>query len=112
MTVGASGVISFVADILNDCALFLELISPLFNDMFTPLLCLANVLKNINYQIKLSLITFYAKRTHTSFLSKKSLVGVAGSATRAAIVQHQAINNNLADVSAKDGSQVSFILSI
>ncbi|CAH8560165.1 unnamed protein product [Schistosoma curassoni] len=69
----------FVADILNDCALFLELISPLFNHMFTPLLCLANVLK--------------------------SLVGVAGSATRAAIVQHQAINNNLADVSAKDGSQ-------
>lgn len=35
----------FVADILNDCALFLELISPLFNHMFTPLLCLANVLK-------------------------------------------------------------------
>ncbi|CAI2729466.1 unnamed protein product [Schistosoma spindalis] len=69
----------FVADILNDCALFLELISPLFNDLFTPLLCLANVLK--------------------------SLVGVAGSATRAAIVQHQAIHNNLADVSAKDGSQ-------
>ncbi|RTG80318.1 uncharacterized protein DC041_0000993, partial [Schistosoma bovis] len=59
----------------------------------------------INYQIKLSLHTFYAKLTHTSFLSKKSLVGVAGSATRAAIVQHQAINNNLADVSAKDGSQ-------
>ncbi|VDP35716.1 unnamed protein product [Schistosoma curassoni] len=71
--------VPFVADILNDCALFLELISPLFNHMFTPLLCLANVLK--------------------------SLVGVAGSATRAAIVQHQAINNNLADVSAKDGSQ-------
>ncbi|XP_018645119.1 hypothetical protein Smp_142110 [Schistosoma mansoni] len=69
----------FVADILNDCALFLEIISPLFNYLFTPLLCLANVLK--------------------------SLVGVAGSATRAAIVQHQAINNNLADVSAKDGSQ-------
>ncbi|VDO26523.1 unnamed protein product [Schistosoma margrebowiei] len=74
-----AGYHGFVADILNDCALFLELISPLFNHMFTPLLCLANVLK--------------------------SLVGVAGSATRAAIVQHQAINNNLADVSAKDGSQ-------
>ncbi|CAH8858342.1 unnamed protein product [Trichobilharzia szidati] len=69
----------FVADILNDCALFLELISPLSDYMFTPILCLANILK--------------------------SLVGVAGSATRAAIVQHQAIDNNLADVSAKDGSQ-------
>ncbi|CAH8542847.1 unnamed protein product [Heterobilharzia americana] len=69
----------FVADILNDIALFLQLISPLFSDLFTPILCCANILM--------------------------SLVGVAGSATRAAIVQHQAINNNLADVSAKDGSQ-------
>ncbi|TNN05547.1 RUS1 family protein C16orf58 [Schistosoma japonicum] len=69
----------FVADIFNDCALFLELISPLFDYLFIPLLCFANLLK--------------------------SLVGVAGSATRAAIVQHQAIDNNLADVSAKDGSQ-------
>ncbi|CAH8509964.1 unnamed protein product [Schistosoma turkestanicum] len=69
----------FIADILNDCALFLELISPLCQYLFIPLICLANLLK--------------------------SLVGVAGSATRAAIVQHQAINNNLADVSAKDGSQ-------
>lgn len=30
---------------------------------------------------------------------------MAGSATRAAITQHQAIGGNMADVSAKDGSQ-------
>lgn len=32
-------------------------------------------------------------------------MGVAGSATRASITQHQAIKGNMADVSAKDGSQ-------
>ena len=36
----------------------------------------------------------------------KSIVGVAGGATRSALTQHQARNNNMADVSAKDGSQV------
>lgn len=36
-------------------------------------------------------------------------VGVAGSATRAAITQHQAIKGNMADVSAKDGSQETFV---
>ena len=34
-------------------------------------------------------------------------MGVAGGATRAALTQHQARRNNMADVSAKDGSQVS-----
>lgn len=32
---------------------------------------------------------------------------MAGGATRAALVQHQARRDNMADVSAKDGSQVS-----
>lgn len=36
-------------------------------------------------------------------------VGVAGSATRASITQHQAIKGNMADVSAKDGSQETFV---
>lgn len=31
---------------------------------------------------------------------------MAGGATRAALTQHQARRNNMADVSAKDGSQV------
>jgi hypothetical protein len=36
----------------------------------------------------------------------QSLVGVCGGATRAALTQHQARRDNMADVSAKDGSQV------
>ena len=36
----------------------------------------------------------------------QSIVGVAGGATRAALTQHQALKDNMADVSAKDGSQV------
>jgi len=36
----------------------------------------------------------------------RSIVGIAGGATRSALTQHQAIDNNLADVSAKDSSQV------
>ena len=34
-------------------------------------------------------------------------MGVAGGATRAALTMHQARRDNMADVSAKDGSQVS-----
>lgn len=36
-------------------------------------------------------------------------MGVAGGATRASITQHQAIKGNMADVSAKDGSQETFV---
>lgn len=39
----------------------------------------------------------------------KALVGVAGSATRAALSCHQATQGNMADVSAKDGSQEIFV---
>lgn len=35
-------------------------------------------------------------------------MGVAGGATKAAFTQHQARRDNMADVSAKDGSQVGF----
>lgn len=35
----------------------------------------------------------------------KSIVGVAGGATRAAMTLHHAIRNNMADVSAKDSAQ-------
>lgn len=34
---------------------------------------------------------------------------MAGGATRASITQHQAIKGNMADVSAKDGSQETFV---
>ena len=39
----------------------------------------------------------------------RSLVGVAGGATRAALIQHQARRDNLADVSAKDASQETLV---
>lgn len=40
----------------------------------------------------------------------QSIVGVAGGATRAAMTQHQARRDNMADVAAKDGSQVIYKL--
>ena len=40
----------------------------------------------------------------------QSIVGVAGGATRAAMTQHQARRDNMADVAAKDGSQVRCVM--
>ncbi|XP_011340582.1 RUS1 family protein C16orf58 homolog isoform X2 [Ooceraea biroi] len=67
------------ADILNDVAMGMELLVPYFSSCSIAILCISTIMK--------------------------SIVGVAGGATRAALTQHQAIRNNLADVSAKDGSQ-------
>ncbi|XP_076387435.1 RUS family member 1 [Megachile rotundata] len=67
------------ADILNDVAMGLELLLPYFSSYSLAILCVSTAMK--------------------------SIVGVAGGATRAAVTQHQALQNNLADVSAKDGSQ-------
>ncbi|XP_048508030.1 RUS family member 1 isoform X2 [Athalia rosae] len=71
------------ADILNDCAMGIELTLPYFSNHSMVILCVST--------------------------GMKSIVGVAGSATRAALTQHQALQNNLADVSAKDGSQETFV---
>ena len=73
------------ADFLNDFAICLEILAPLTKPFFSTVVCFAGVCK--------------------------SLVGVAGGATRAALTQHQARRNNMADVSAKDGSQVTSIHS-
>ncbi|XP_017773933.1 PREDICTED: RUS1 family protein C16orf58 homolog [Nicrophorus vespilloides] len=67
------------ADVLNDFAMFLELSLPYAFHITTYVLCLTSTMK--------------------------AIVGVAGGATRASITQHQAIKGNMADVSAKDGSQ-------
>ncbi|GMT14643.1 hypothetical protein PFISCL1PPCAC_5940 [Pristionchus fissidentatus] len=72
-----------VADLLNDIAFFIDLLSPLFSFLFLPLACLSSLLRCI--------------------------VGVAGGATRTSIVQHQARRGNLADVAAKDGSQETLV---
>ncbi|XP_071849828.1 RUS family member 1-like isoform X2 [Apostichopus japonicus] len=71
------------ADVLNDLATCVELVSPLFPGYFTLIACISGLMK--------------------------SIVGVAGGATRAALTMHQARRNNMADVSAKDGSQETLV---
>ncbi|XP_078486973.1 RUS family member 1 [Ciona intestinalis] len=72
------------ADVMNDCAIFIQLIAPVLpKAYFTLVMCLAGL----------------------AF----SLVGVAGGCTRAALTMHQAKCNNMADVSAKDGSQETLV---
>jgi len=72
------------ADILNDSAMCLELSGPLWPPFITQIiLCFASV--------------------------GRSLVGVAGGATRTAITQHQAKSGNISDVAAKDGSQETLV---
>uniref|UniRef100_A0A023F0A2 Putative conserved plasma membrane protein n=1 Tax=Triatoma infestans TaxID=30076 RepID=A0A023F0A2_TRIIF len=68
----------------------------------------ADVLNDIATLIELTLLPIYPSvslRILCISTSMKAVVGVAGGATRAAITQHQAIKQNMADVSAKDGSQ-------
>uniref|UniRef100_A0A8D8V4W0 RUS1 family protein C16orf58 homolog n=1 Tax=Cacopsylla melanoneura TaxID=428564 RepID=A0A8D8V4W0_9HEMI len=69
-----------IADIINDCAMFVELLLPWFGQHY------------VVYLLALSSLG-------------KSLVGVAGGATRASITQHQARTDNVGDIAAKDGSQ-------
>ncbi|XP_051569740.1 RUS family member 1-like isoform X1 [Myxocyprinus asiaticus] len=71
------------ADILNDIAMFMEIAAPHFPPFFTLIVCFAGIFK--------------------------SIVGVAGGATRAALTVHQACRNNMADISAKDGSQETLV---
>ncbi|XP_066498532.1 RUS1 family protein C16orf58 homolog isoform X2 [Hoplias malabaricus] len=71
------------ADILNDIAMFMEILAPHFPPFFTLIVCVAGIFK--------------------------SIVGVAGGATRAALTVHQARRNNMADISAKDGSQETLV---
>uniref|UniRef100_A0A7N6FMA1 RUS family member 1 n=1 Tax=Anabas testudineus TaxID=64144 RepID=A0A7N6FMA1_ANATE len=71
------------ADVLNDIAMFMEILAPYFPACFTLIVCSAGVFK--------------------------SIVGVAGGATRAALTVHQARRDNMADISAKDGSQETLV---
>lgn len=61
--------------------MFLEIMAPIYPICFTMTVCISNL--------------------------AKCIVSVAGGATRAALTMHQARRNNMADVSAKDSSQVS-----
>ena len=72
------------ADVLNDCVMFVEMFAPaLPRHLVLPVLCLTGL--------------------------GRSLVGVAGGATKAAVAQHQARRNNMADLAAKDGSQETLV---
>jgi len=72
------------ADILNDLAMLMEIVTPRFGREWTlAVLCIASL--------------------------SRSIVGVAGGATKAAVAQHQAKRNNMADLSAKDGSQETMV---
>lgn len=73
----------FYADILNDLATSVDLLAPFFKQFLLPITCLSNLCR--------------------------SIVGVAGGSTRAALTQHQAIAHNTGDVSAKDGSQETLV---
>ncbi|XP_056143997.1 RUS1 family protein C16orf58 homolog [Lampris incognitus] len=71
------------ADVLNDIAMFMEILAPNIPSCFTLIVCTAGIFK--------------------------SIVGVAGGATRAALTVHQARRDNMADISAKDGSQETLV---
>jgi len=72
------------ADVLNDGVMMVELMAGVLpKDLVMPTLCVAGV--------------------------GRSLVGVAGGATKAAVAQHQARRQNMADLAAKDGSQETVV---
>ncbi|XP_068854940.1 RUS family member 1 [Aphelocoma coerulescens] len=73
----------FVADLLNDVALVLEILAPHWLSLGPALLVMA--------------------------AAAKCVVGVAGGATRAALAVHQARRDNVADVAAKDSSQETLV---
>lgn len=67
------------ADFMNDIGMLMDLISPLFPKLFITILCVGSL--------------------------ARSVTGVASGATRAALTQHFALQQNAADLSAKEGSQ-------
>ncbi|KAL6983341.1 Protein root UVB sensitive 3 [Sarracenia purpurea var. burkii] len=68
-----------IADLMNDLGMFMDLVSPLFPSAFVFIVCLGSL--------------------------SRSFTGVASGATRATLTQHFALQNNAADISAKEGSQ-------
>ncbi|CAA6667359.1 unnamed protein product [Spirodela intermedia] len=68
-----------VADFMNDIGMLMDLISPLWPSALIAIVCLGSL--------------------------SRSFTGVASGATRAALTQHFSLENNAADISAKEGSQ-------
>ena len=74
------------ADLINDIGLTLELLSPRFPDLFLLLACIGTLCR--------------------------ALCGVAAGATRASLMSHFALHNNIADISAKEGIQETAVTLI
>lgn len=69
-----------VADVLNDAAILVDMTASMLpTSLFLPAVCLSSVLR--------------------------AVVGVAGASTKAAVSMHQARDNNVGDVLAKDSAQ-------
>ncbi|KAH7660676.1 Root UVB sensitive family protein [Dioscorea alata] len=68
-----------VADFMNDLGMLMDLVSPLFPSALIAIVCFGSL--------------------------SRSFTGVASGATRAALTQHFSLENNAADISAKEGSQ-------
>ncbi|KAL7307547.1 hypothetical protein TKK_0000242 [Trichogramma kaykai] len=75
------------ADILNDVAMSIEVMLPYLSSSF------------LSYSLYTLCLT----------TGMKAIVGIAGGATRVAIMQHHAIKDNMADVSAKEHSQGTLV---
>ncbi|KAK9873342.1 hypothetical protein WA026_022147 [Henosepilachna vigintioctopunctata] len=71
------------ADFLNDLAMAIELGVPYISNRKMEILCVTSTMK--------------------------SIVGIAGGATRASITHHQAVKGNMAEISAKDGTQETLV---
>ncbi|KAG8513657.1 RUS1 family protein C16orf58, partial [Galemys pyrenaicus] len=101
------------ADILNDVAMFLEIIAPISPICFTMTVCASNLAKATGVQsVALPGSTVSPQQEATLTFTPpfaQCTVSVAGGATRAALTMHQARRNNMADVSAKDSSQETLV---
>lgn len=91
-------------------AFFIDLTAPLFpTDVVVFILCSSSIARAL-VSLYISPFPFHLTvLDHFKNFKMEFQVGVSGSATRAAVTQHQARMNNMADVSAKDGSQETLV---
>jgi hypothetical protein len=99
-----------VADLMNDIGMLMDLLSPLFPSAFIVVVCLGSLSRSfsayhfLHQTLKLRL-RFGLIHRFLTFFQSWLLAGVASGATRAALTQHFALQDNAADISAKEGSQ-------
>ncbi|GFZ10904.1 root UVB sensitive protein [Actinidia rufa] len=107
-----------IADLMNDLGMLMDLVSPLFPSAFVFIVCLGSLSRSFNGLTRgMEVIDTGAPLSvpvGVATLGRifnvlgelvDNLAGVASGATRAALTQHFALQNNAADISAKEGSQ-------